>query len=1494
MKLSKVTVQVFISSTFRDMHDERDYLVKYVFPELRKRLDAYHVDFMDIDLRWGITEQQAEDGRVLDLCLQSIEESRPGKGTKDIPFFIGLLGQRYGWVPDDITEEALSRQPWLQEEHARGRSMTELEIMQAVLNNPDMQGHAFFYFRHPESLDKVPENKLWRYTDPDNSQEEMLNDLKERIQGSNYPVKVFSANWNGSEKNRHFEATETDDGSGRLINFMEAEGNERHFYELVIEDLWGSIKEELDLPEEPRRERTESTLQREEDFHRRFIENRLNGVSKKVRSKLQQTLKGFVDGNSADEDRFDFSKPLMLTGAQGSGKSTVMAGLANDLQQQINQQERENLLVISHFAGASPSSTTLRDLLTRIVEILGEAYQKEYETGVEMSELISTFREALKAVPDDDEVVLIVDAINQFADRDGAKELRWLPYELPQNVKVVLSTIDSEEQTTIPAKQARLLQHNILEVQPLSIEERKIILRDVPAIAAKTLSDKQMGELLNIDATKNPLYLRVALEEMRGYGTHDTLDKQIDDFQNSGRSQRPLRAIFVQVFKRLEEQFDPGGTSLTREVLSLLGTARRGLTEVELADLTGGLDNSGDLMYLLRHLRPYLMRRGPIITFFHDALFDAVNHHYLDAKEKKHTYHQKVATYFEKKDNFENGYTSEDRIPNQRKVDELPYHLLKLKQSDELAGHLKELSFVEAKVVSGLVIDLAEDYQAALKQQDPGSSNYTLLNVLSRAIHSEISFLIRQPALLFQVCWNKGWWYDAPETAKYAAVADYAPEGYEPPWERDEPKVSTLLEAWKTRFEAIPPPKVWVKKILPSRDVFGVKNKIMRGHKAPVRHSAWSPDGTRLATASQDETARVWDPAGQAPPVVLEGHKDYVQHVAWSPDGTRLATASWDSTARVWELAGQAPPVVLVGHEDYVLHVAWSPDGSRLATTSHDGTARVWDPDGEALPVVLKVHKSRVNHVAWSPDGTRLGTASWDGIARVWDLAGQAPPVVLEGHEERINHVAWSPDGTRLATAAEDGTARIWDPTGQTPPVVFEGHKKYVLHVAWSPDGTRLATASNDGTARIWDLAGQATPVILSGHQSGLWHVVAWSPDGTRLATASPERTARVWDSAGQTPPVVLEGHEEYVMHVAWSPDGTRLATTSHDGTARVWDPVGQASPVVMRGHINRIIHVVWSPDGTRLATASVESTARVWDPAEQSPPVILKGHEEMINHVAWSLDGTRLATASNDGTARVWDPAGQAPPVVLVGHEAFVVHVAWSPDGTRLATASWDGTARVWDLAGRATHLLLEGHKGAVQYIAWSPDGTRLATVSGDLTACVWDPAGQAPPVVLIGHEKYLTDVAWSPDGTCLATASEDGTARVWDPAGISDPVVLRGHNRLVAHVAWSPDGTRLATASGDGTSRVWDLSKRFRDISCKEFHRSEFGSLFHESHHSEQHKYKISQLGVELQIDYKESPFYFENSTVKELVKSNSAPIWAGMSGSSVIIFKLENFEE
>src|SRR5580658_931418 len=172
---------------------------------------------------------------------------------------------------------------------------------------------------------------------------------------------------------------------------------------------------------------------------------------------------------------------------------------------------------------------------------------------------------------------------------------------------------------------------------------------------------------------------------------------------------------------------------------------------------------------------------------------------------------------------------------------------------------------------------------------------------------------------------------------------------------------------------------------------------VLSGHSDIVRSAAYSPDGTRIVTASHDKTARIWDARTGAPLFVLSGHGDTVRSATYSPDGTRIVTASADKTARIWDARTGAPLALLSGHGDWVRSAAYSPDGTRIVTASDDRTARIWDARTGAPLAVLSGHHDVVYTAAYSPDGTRIVTASADKTARIWDARTGAPLALLSG-----------------------------------------------------------------------------------------------------------------------------------------------------------------------------------------------------------------------------------------------------------------------------------------------------------------------------------------------------------------------------------------------------------------------------------------------------------------------------------------------------------------
>jgi WD40 repeat protein len=443
----------------------------------------------------------------------------------------------------------------------------------------------------------------------------------------------------------------------------------------------------------------------------------------------------------------------------------------------------------------------------------------------------------------------------------------------------------------------------------------------------------------------------------------------------------------------------------------------------------------------------------------------------------------------------------------------------------------------------------------------------------------------------------------------------------------------------------------------------------------PGAQPIFSPDGAWLAGVREDSLrVVVWDfekslAAGSGQLLFeLPGHKSLIFAMAFSPDGTRLASAGLDGTAILWSLGeeGGEALITLSGHMRAIADVDFSLDGARLATGADDGV-RIWDlsASGTAELLAFPGHGDLVSEVDISQDGKYLATASMDGTAKVWDLTDGQLLFDLLGHTDRVVDVSFSPDGRLLATAGTDNTARTWDfaaslsaGAGQ-PLLALSGHRDAppigglfpgVSRVNFSPDGQLLVTAGADGTARVWEVHSGREVLVLSGHPNGNGVTNAiFSPDGTRLATATDssriaDTVVKVWDFSAALKTgtgtgrdlLSLSGFPDRVWGLAFSPDGRRLATST-DYVAEVWDLDTGLKNFTLSGHTSTVIDIKFSPDGSLLATAGGDGTTKLWEAATGQELFTFTNVSGLLNRVDFTPDSKYLAISGPDWVVRLY-----------------------------------------------------------------------------------------------------------------------------------------------------------------------------------------------------------------------------------------------------------------
>ena len=451
-------LRLFISSTFRDMQGEREHLVRKVFPEIRALCRARGVTFTEVDLRWGVTEEEAELGQVIRICLEEVDRCRP--------YFIGMIGNRYGWVPElheiHLDPDLLANYPWIKEIANEGVSVTEMEFIHGVFDTPESDElHARFYHRQDDQGGR--------------DHHERLDALIERARATGHPFHNFASVEELGEK--------------------------------VYADLIATIDHFWPESETP------SPLTLERRAHTAFAASR-------TRAYIPNPLYIKRFNEWIDEGK----SPLVIHGGSGLGKSALAAYLAESF-----RKEHRDAFVVEHYVGAWEGSGSAVALMRHVIQEICERFSIDEELPNAEAELEKSFPDWLYraehlAAQSDTQIVIVLDALNQLG--ASGQRLSWLPRSIPPRVRLVLSTTPGDALEGLKGRWWEQLE--VTPIDDVGLRQ-SIVVRALGEFRKKVTAD-QVEKIVNDPKSASPLYLRLVAEELRLHGLHETIGAEIDRY----------------------------------------------------------------------------------------------------------------------------------------------------------------------------------------------------------------------------------------------------------------------------------------------------------------------------------------------------------------------------------------------------------------------------------------------------------------------------------------------------------------------------------------------------------------------------------------------------------------------------------------------------------------------------------------------------------------------------------------------------------------------------------------------------------------------------------------------------------------------------------------------------------------------------------------------------------------------------------------------------
>ncbi|HOE04640.1 MAG TPA: WD40 repeat domain-containing protein [Bacteroidales bacterium] len=503
----------------------------------------------------------------------------------------------------------------------------------------------------------------------------------------------------------------------------------------------------------------------------------------------------------------------------------------------------------------------------------------------------------------------------------------------------------------------------------------------------------------------------------------------------------------------------------------------------------------------------------------------------------------------------------------------------------------------------------------------------------------------------------------------------------------------------------------------------------IKAHSQQINEIQLSPDGKYLASASNDGSVKLWNPANGK--IIQEfNFQGFANDVCFSSASDMLACCSSDGMVKFFSLPSYALIREVKAHDSPVSDVCFSHDMQWFSTSGMDGKLKIWSLKKFELIHEMNAHNFLVYDAEFSTDDRYIATCGTDKTVKLWDVKTGSIIRYYTGHIHKLSGVDVCENTGILMAGHWDqmqfdaNRAVFWDMGNGALESTTEPHAFLLNAVAVNRDGTKAMSIGEDNSLKFWSTPDAKLLGVFSAAGTG-YRDAAFYPDGNHVAVSCSDGRVLMLAINDLSSFSELKKHESDVNCIDVSADGRWIASGDKSGNVIVWDASTLKPLKTIKAHTDAVCDVRFSPDAGFLVSASNDKTAAVWKTSTFSLQSRYQGHDWIVEASAISADNKYVYTVSWDRTIHKWDLYTAELISKTLAHSNYVIDVKLSRDGRYLTTASWDGSVKLWsssDLKLLCTFLAIDDNDWIVvsadNYYMGSKDAAKLVSFSTGLNA--------------------------------------------------------------------------------------------------------------------------------------------------------------------------------